>query len=267
MTWLHIFILAIIEGLTEFVPVSSTGHMIVASSFMGINEQPFTKLFEVCIQFGAILSVVVLYWKKFFDLGRPQFYVKLFAAFIPAIIMGVLFSKKIDALLESSLTVGLMLFIGGFILLFIDRLEKKRLIEQDNGISYPSAFIIGWFQSLAMIPGVSRSAAALIGGLQQKLSRKLAAEFSFFLAVPTMFAATAKQVFDFFQSGCTLSNQEWLKLGTGNLIAFIVAMMAIRSFITYLQKAFFPLVRNLPDHCRSNGSCTHLLWNYSITEN
>ncbi len=236
MTWLQTILLAIVEGITEFIPVSSTGHMIITSTLLGINEQPFTKLFEVCIQFGAILSVVVLYWKKFFDFSRWQFYLKLFVAFVPAIIMGVLFSKKIDALLESSLTVGIMLLIGGIILLFIDNFFKFPSIQDDREINYKNAFVIGWFQTLAMIPGVSRSAAALIGGLQQKLTRKLAAEFSFFLAVPTMFAATVKKLYDYHQEGFTLQGHDLLILFTGNLIAFIVAMIAIRTFITYLQK-------------------------------
>lgn len=157
MTWLQTILLAIVEGITEFIPVSSTGHMIITSTLLGINEQPFTKLFEVCIQFGAILSVVVLYWNKFFDFSRWRFYLKLFVAFVPAIIMGVLFSKKNDALLESSLTVGIMLLIGGIILLFIDNFFKFPSIQDDREINYKNAFVIGWFQTLAMIPGVSRS--------------------------------------------------------------------------------------------------------------
>ncbi len=145
MTWFQTIVLAIVEGISEFIPVSSTGHMIIASSIMGINEKAFTKLFEVCIQFGAILSVVVLYWKKFFAFSRWQFYCKLLVAFIPAVIMGVLFAKKIDALLESSLTVGIMLFLGGIILLFIDRLVKHSQIDDDKEMTYRSAFVIGWF--------------------------------------------------------------------------------------------------------------------------
>lgn len=236
MTWLQTILLAIVEGITEFIPVSSTGHLIVTSAVMGINKQPFTKLFEVCIQFGAILSVVVLYWKKFFDFSRWQFYLKLFVAFIPAIIMGVLFSKKIDALLESTLIVGIMLLVGGIILLFIDNIFKYPSIEKDNEMTYKNAFVIGWFQTLAMIPGVSRSAAALIGGLQQKLTRKLAAEFSFFLAVPTMFAATVKKLYDYHTEGFIWNNHDLIVLLVGNLIAFLVAMIAIRTFITFLQK-------------------------------
>lgn len=236
MTWLQTILLAIVEGITEFIPVSSTGHLIITSSLLGISDQAFTKLFEVCIQLGAILSVVVLYRKKFFDFSRWRFYLKLLAAFIPAIIMGLLFAKKIDALLESSLIVGMMLLLGGIILLFIDQLFTRQVIDEDKDMNYRNAFIIGWFQTLALIPGVSRSAAALIGGLQQKLTRKLAAEFSFFLAVPTMFAATVKKLYDYYKDGFTLNHHDLILLITGNMIAFLVAMIAIRTFIKYLQK-------------------------------
>ncbi len=239
MTWLQTIILGIVEGITEFLPISSTGHMIIVSSIMGINEEAFTKLFEVCIQFGAILSVVVLYWKKFFDFSRWQFYVKLIAAFIPAAIFGALLSKKIDALLESSLTVGISMFVGGIILLFIDDLFNQPQIDDDKEISYPKAFIIGCFQVIAMIPGVSRSAATIVGGLQQKLTRRLAAEFSFFLAVPTMFAATVKKLWDYKKQGLTLHSSDMTMLIAGNIIAFIVAMFAIRTFIKYVQKHNF----------------------------
>jgi undecaprenyl-diphosphatase len=239
MTWLQTIILGIVEGITEFLPISSTGHMIIASSIMGISEDAFTKLFEICVQLGAILSVVVLYWKKFFDFSRWQFYVKLIAAFIPAAIFGALFSKKIDTLLESALTVGITFFVGGIILLFIDRLFNDAQIDDDKEISYPKAFFIGCFQVLAMIPGVSRSAATIVGGLQQKLSRKLAAEFSFFLAVPTMFAATAKKLWDFHKEGYTFQSGQMSMLIVGNIIAFVVALIAIRTFIQYVQKHSF----------------------------
>lgn len=239
MTWIQVIILGIVEGLSEFLPISSTGHMIIASSIMGINEEAFTKLFEVCIQFGAILSVVALYWKKFFDFAKWQFYMKLVAAFIPAAIFGALFSKKIDALLESSMTVGFSFLIGGIVLLFIDSVFKKGTIENDKEIGYPKAFFIGCFQVIAMIPGVSRSAATIVGGLQQKLSRKLAAEFSFFLAVPTMAAATAKKMWDFHKQGLTFHDGQLSMLMVGNVIAFIVAFIAIKTFITYVQKNSF----------------------------
>jgi len=239
MTWIQVVILGIVEGLSEFLPISSTGHMIIASSIMGINEEAFTKLFEVCIQFGAILSVVVLYWKKFFDFARLDFYLKLVAAFIPAAIMGALFSKKIDALLESSMVVGVRFFVGGVVLLFIDSVFKKGTIDTDKEIGYPKAFIIGCFQVLAMVPGVSRSASTIVGGLSQKLTRKMAAEFSFFLAVPTMAAATAKKLWDFHKEGIAFQPGQVSMLLVGNVIAFIVALIAIKSFITYVQKHSF----------------------------
>ncbi len=239
MTWLQTVILGIVEGITDFLPISSTGHMIIVSSIMGINEEAFTKLFEVCVQFGAILSVVVLYWKKFFDFRRFEFYLKLVAAFIPAAIMGAIFSKKIDTLLESSMVVGVSLLIGGIILLFIDSLFKNNSIDTDGQITYKKAFIIGCFQVLAMIPGTSRSAATIVGGLQQKLTRKLAAEFSFYLAVPTMFAATVKKLWDYHKEGFTFQPGQMNMLIVGNIIAFIVAMIAIRTFIQYVQKHTF----------------------------
>lgn len=232
-------ILGIVEGISEFLPISSTGHMIIASSIMGIHEQAFTKLFEVCIQLGAILSVVVLYRKQFFDFSRGQFYLKLVMAFIPAAIFGALFSKKIDALLESSLTVGITFFVGGIILLFIDNLFKNGTIESETKMSNSKAFVVGCFQVLAMIPGVSRSAATIVGGLQQKLTRKFAAEFSFFLAVPTMAAATAKKLWDFKKEGLHFEHGQMAMLLAGNVIAFIVALIAIKTFITYVQKHSF----------------------------
>ena len=239
MNWIQVVVLGIVEGISEFLPISSTGHMIIASSIMGINEEAFTKLFEVCIQFGAILSVVVLYWRKFLDIARWEFYLKLIAAFIPAAIFGALLSKRIDAMLESSMTVAFSFLIGGIVLLFIDNVFTRGNIDTDLKISYPKALFIGCFQVLAMIPGVSRSAATIVGGLQQKLTRKLAAEFSFFLAVPTMAAATAKKLWDFHKEGFTFQPGQMSMLIAGNVIAFIVAMIAIKTFITYVQKHTF----------------------------
>ncbi|HSY61481.1 MAG TPA: undecaprenyl-diphosphate phosphatase, partial [Cytophaga sp.] len=184
MTWIEAIALAIIEGITEFLPVSSTGHMIIASAIMGIKNDPFTKVFEVAIQFGAILSVVVLYFKRFFK--SFDFYFKLFVAFIPTAIVGLLLKKHIDALLENVWVVASTLLIGGIILLFIDKWFQKNETEGTEEVSYKTGFLIGCFQCVAMVPGVSRSAATIIGGLTQKLTRKAAAEFSFFLAVPTM---------------------------------------------------------------------------------
>jgi undecaprenyl-diphosphatase len=239
MTWIQVVILGIVEGISEFLPISSTGHMIIASSIMGINEEAFTKLFEVVIQFGAILSVVVLYWRKFFDFSRWQFYMKLAVAIIPAGICGALFSKKIDAMLESSLTVGMSFLIGGIVLLFIDSMFKKGTIDNDKDISYPKAFIVGCFQVLAMIPGVSRSASTIVGGLFQRLTRKEAAEFSFFLAVPTMAAASAKKLWDFHKEHYVFQPGQVNMLIVGNIIAFIVALIAVKTFITYVQKHSF----------------------------
>ena len=239
MTWLQTILLAIVEGITEFLPISSTGHMIIASSLMGISEESFTKLFEVSIQFGAILSVVILYWRKFFDFTKLQFYAKLMVAFIPAAIFGALLSKKIDALLESPLTVGMSFLIGGIVLLFIDKLFEYTEIEDIKEVSYGKALIIGCFQVVAMIPGVSRSAATIVGGLQQNLTRKHAAEFSFFLAVPTMAAATIKKLWDYNKEGFTFTDTQIPMLLVGNVIAFIVALFAIRTFLTYVQKHSF----------------------------
>lgn len=241
MTIVQAIILALVEGITEFLPVSSTGHLIVTSSLLGIEKQEFTKLFEVVIQLGAILSVVVLYYKKFFDFSRWQFYVKLVAAVIPALVFGALFSKKIKGLMESNLTVALALLLGGIVLLFVDRIFNRPRYNRDSDITYPRAFTIGLWQVMAMIPGVSRSAASIIGGMQQGLTRKLAAEFSFFLAVPTMFAATAKDLYDFYKDKGAISSEEIKLLAVGNVVAFVVAIVAIKFFIGFLQKHGFRL--------------------------
>ncbi|UEG53913.1 undecaprenyl-diphosphate phosphatase [Mucilaginibacter daejeonensis] len=239
MDLIQAVILAIIEGLTEFLPVSSTGHMIIASSAMGIANNDFVKLFTVAIQLGAILSVVVLYFKRFFQ--SIDFYVKLMVAFIPAVIFGLLFSKKIDQLLESALTVGITLFVGGIILLFVDKWFNKPTVTEEKGIDLITALKIGLFQCIAMIPGTSRSAATIVGGMSQKLSRTAAAEFSFFLAVPTMFAATAKKLYDFYKEGHTFTGEEIKLLALGNVIAFIVGLLAIKTFITFLERKGFVL--------------------------
>jgi undecaprenyl-diphosphatase len=235
MSTLQAVILAIIEGLTEFLPVSSTGHMIIASSMMGIASNEFVKMFTVAIQLGAILSVIVLYWKKF--LQSVQFYITLLVAFIPAAVFGKLFNDQIDALLENALVVGITLFIGGILLLFVDKWFNQT--ETNDEITYPKALKIGFFQVIAMIPGVSRSAATIIGGLQQKLSRKAAAEFSFFLAVPTMFAATAYKLLKYIMAGYSFGSTELTLLAIGNVVAFVVAMIAIKAFISYLTKYGF----------------------------
>ncbi len=238
MDTLQAIILAIIEGITEFLPVSSTGHMIIASSFFGIAQDDFTKLFTIVIQLGAILSVVALYFKRFFQ--SIDFYLKLIVAFIPAVVFGLLFSKKIDALLENPVTVAISLLLGGFILLKVDDwFTNKEETEHSQEISYLQAFKIGLFQCLAMIPGVSRSGASIIGGMSQKLSRTTAAEFSFFLAVPTMFGATLKKCYDYYKDGFVLSHDQINYLIIGNIVAFIVALLAIKSFIGFLTKNGF----------------------------
>lgn len=231
-------LLAIIEGITEFLPISSTGHMIIGSSLMGIADHPFTKMFTVAIQFGAILSVVVLYWRRFFQ--SFDFYVKLLVAFIPAVIFGLLLKDQIDALLERVDVVGYMLLIGGVFFLFMDKIFHTDSLKEEN-VTYPKAFRIGFFQVIAMLPGVSRSAATIIGGLSQKLSKKAAAEFSFFLAVPTMFAATLLSMYNFYKDGGSFGQQEVTTLVIGNVVAFMVAMIAIKSFITFLTRHGFAI--------------------------
>ena len=243
MNLIESIILAIIEGITEYLPISSTGHMIIVSSFMKIASDDFTKLFTIAIQLGAILAVVVLYWKRFFQ--SWSFYFKLFVAFLPAVVFGLLLNDIIDELLESPLTVAISLIIGGVILLKVDDWFKaNETIDEQNPsahteINYLTALKIGFFQVLAMIPGTSRSGATIFGGLAQKLNRKTAAEFSFFLAVPTMFGATAKKGYDYFKAGFELSSSQINYLLIGNIIAFIVAMIAIKSFIDYLSKKGF----------------------------
>jgi undecaprenyl-diphosphatase len=240
MDYIQAVVLAIIEGITEFLPISSTGHMIIASSFFGIAHDDFTKLFTVVIQLGAILSVVVLYFKRFFQ--TLDFYFKLLVAFIPAVVFGLLFSKKIDALLENPLTVAISLLLGGIILLKVDNwFAQKEEIQETSTISYATALKIGLFQCLAMIPGVSRSGASIIGGMSQKLSRTTAAEFSFFLAVPTMLGATVKKCYDYYKDGFVLTHDQINFLIIGNVVAFVVALLAIKSFIGYLSKHGFKM--------------------------
>ena len=238
MDFIQTIIISIVEGLTEFLPVSSTGHMIIASSFFGIAQDDFTKLFTIVIQLGTILSVVVLYFKRFFQ--SFDFYFKLLVAFIPAVVFGLLFSKKIDALLENQVTVAISLLIGGIILLKVDDwFSKSTETTSNEEISYLTAFKIGMFQCLAMIPGVSRSGASIVGGMSQKLSRTTAAEFSFFLAVPTMLGATVKKCYDYYKAGFELSHDQINLLIIGNIVAFIVALLAIKTFIGFLTKNGF----------------------------
>lgn len=237
MSYFDAIILAIVEGLTEFLPVSSTGHMIITSSLLGIESDPFTKTFTVAIQLGAIVSVLLLYWKRFFQ--SFNFYFKLLVAFIPAMVFGLLFSNQIDALLENVIVVAISLIAGGILFLFLDKFFNQDL--KIETVTYRSAFIIGMFQVVAMIPGVSRSAATIIGGLSQKLNKKTAAEFSFFLAVPTMLAATGYKLLKFYLDGNTFGQEQISTLIIGNAVAFIVAVLAIKSFISYLTKHGFKI--------------------------
>jgi undecaprenyl-diphosphatase len=265
MSIIEAIIIAIVEGLTEFLPISSTGHMVITSSMLGIHDDDFTKIFEVAIQLGAILAVVVLYWKKFFQFNRFNFYLKLIAGVIPALLLGLLFGDAIEKMLESPATVALSLLLGGIVLLYVDKwfpqpsystpdlmateVTRAELIEADEKLSFKKSFLIGIWQVLAMIPGVSRSAASIIGGMQQKLSRNFAAEFSFFLAVPTMFAASAYSLFlkkwgpdPTARRGyeIILDNPENIQAFiVGNVVAFIVALLAIRFFISFLKKYGF----------------------------
>lgn len=238
MDFLEAIIIAVVEGLTEFLPVSSTGHMILATEFLHVPSTDFTKAFLINIQFGAILSVVVLYYKRFFQ--SFEFYYKLFVAFIPAAIIGFLLSDYIDSMLENVTVVATALLIGGIIFLFTDKyFERKnpKVKEETNSeINYIQAFFIGMFQCVAMIPGVSRSAATIIGGLFQGMNKKSAAEFSFFLAVPTMFAASAYKLL---KEHDAINSDNISTLLLGNVVAFIVGMFAIKFFISFLTKHGF----------------------------
>lgn len=237
MSYLQALIIAIVEGLTEFLPISSTGHMMITTAVLGIKITPFVKLFTVAIQLGAILSVLVLYFKRFFK--SINFYLKLVVAFIPSAIMGLILGDWIDAQLENVFGVAVALFIGGILLLFVDKWFKQETINHEDKISFFTAFKIGAFQCLALFPGVSRSASTIIGGMSQGLTRQSAAEFSFFLAVPTMLAATAKKLLDFYSDGLTISSEEIRLLIFGNLVAFVVAVLAIKFFIGILNKYGF----------------------------
>ena len=254
MDWLQTVIIAVVEGLTEFLPVSSTGHMIIAQSLLGVESTEFVKAFTFIIQFGAILSVVVLYWKRFFQLNHTpapaganawkrflhtfDFYWKLFVAFIPAAVLGLLFSDAIDAMLESVMVVAVMLVIGGIFMLFCDKIFNKG--SETTPFTEKRAFMVGLFQCISMIPGVSRSMATIVGGMSQGMTRKAAAEFSFFLAVPTMFGATVYKMYKLLKEGGTeLIMDNMSTLIIGNVVAFVVAMLAIKFFISYVTKYGF----------------------------
>ncbi len=247
MNFFQALILAIIEGLTEYLPISSTGHMIFASSYFNIQNDDFVKLFQVSIQFGAILAVVVLYWKKFFDFSKFNFYIKLICAVIPALVLGKLFDDKIEAVLGNPIPIAIVLILGGVILLFVDSRFQTPTVLQEEDITVKKAVAIGFWQCLAMMPGTSRSAASIIGGMQQGLTRHAAAEFSFFLAVPTMMAVTLYSVFlKTYETSqlkgyeLLLQSEENIKLFLiGNVVAFIVAIIAIKFFIGIIKQYGF----------------------------
>lgn len=250
MNTLQALIIAIIEGLTEYLPISSTAHMGFTAALMGMEESEYLKMFQVSIQFGAILAVVVLYWKKFFNFSNFNFYIKLICSVIPALILGKLFDDKIEAVLGNQIAISSVLVLGGVVLLLVDKWFKNPKILDEKDISIKKAVIIGFWQCLAMMPGTSRSAASIIGGMTQGLNRKAAAEFSFFLAVPTMLAVTVYSIFvktwgentDQSQKGyemimATSENMQIFVLG--NVIAFFVALIAVKTFINVLTKYGF----------------------------
>ena len=243
MSTIQAIIIAIIEGLTEFLPISSTAHMKFANPLLGVQPTAFTDLFEIVIQLAAILSVVVLYSQRFFDFKKTRFYFKLVVALIPAVIAGVLLKKHIDAMLGNIVFIAIVMIAGGIVLLFIDRLFTKPRIHTQEEVTYKNAFVIGCYQVLSILfPGLSRSAATIIGGLAQKLDRRTAAEFSFFLAVPTMLAASVKSLWDAHKTNPEVFVKDNMSLlAVGSLVAFLVSLMAIRFFITYLQRHGFKL--------------------------
>jgi undecaprenyl-diphosphatase len=247
MNFIQALLLAVVEGLTEYLPISSTGHMIFVSSYFDIQNDDFVKLFQVSIQFGAILAVVVLYWKKFFDFSKFNFYLKLASAVIPALVLGKLFDDKIEAVLGDPIPIAVVLILGGIVLLFIDSRFQTPTVDQEEDITVKKAVTIGFWQCLAMMPGTSRSAASIIGGMQQGLTRHAAAEFSFFLAVPTMLAVTLYSVFlKTYETSqlkgyeLLMQSEENIKLFLiGNLVAFIVAIIAIKFFIGIIKQYGF----------------------------
>lgn len=248
MTLIQTIIIAIVEGLTEFLPVSSTGHMIITQNLLGVQQgDPFVHAFTFIIQFGAILSVVCLYWKHFFQMrnyeefvDKMKFYGLLIVGVLPAVVIGLAAKKSglLDWLLDSVVVVAAMLVIGGVFMLFCDRIFNKG--SENNQVDWKRAFLIGCWQCLSVIPGTSRSMATIVGGMQQKLTRKRAAEFSFFLAVPTMAGATLLDLIDMFKEGTTwATSNNIMLLIVGCVIAFVVAMLAMKWFVSFLTKYGF----------------------------
>jgi undecaprenyl-diphosphatase len=216
--------------------------MVLTSALMHIEEDKFTKLFEIAIQLGAILAVVALYWRKFFDFSKWQFYLKLLVAVIPALIFGKLFDDMIDEHLGNPVFIAIIIILGGILLLFVDKWFQYGEISDESQISNPKAITIGAYQCLAVLfPGLSRSAATILGGMQQGLTRQLAAEFSFFLAVPTMAAATGYKLLKYIKEEGMLNGEQVTTLAIGNIVAFVVAILAIRFFINYLTKYGFKI--------------------------
>jgi undecaprenyl-diphosphatase len=243
MNTIQSIIIGIVEGITEFLPVSSTAHMRITENLLGIaNKDEFTKVFTVAIQLGAILSVVVLYWKKFFQFKNLNFYIKLLLAVVPALIFGKLFNEKIDDVLEKPLFIAIIMIAGGVVFVFIENLFKEHTINKEEDINFITSIKIGLFQCLAILfPGLSRSAATILGGMSLKLTRAAAAEFSFFLAVPTMLAATVYKLYKYKSEVGSFSSNELKQLAVGNLVAFVVALIAIKFFINFLQKHGFKI--------------------------
>ena len=244
MNTIQTIIIAIIEGITEFLPISSTAHMKFANPFLGITDSPFVDLYEIVIQFAAILSVVVIYRKEFFNFKDYHFYLKLLLAVLPALLFGALLKKYIDAVLDNLWVIATVMVLGGIALIFIDRHFKKQVAPVDHEpIQFKQAFWVGCFQVLAIVfPGLSRSAATIIGGLSQKLSKKAAAEFSFFLAVPTMLAASAKSTLDVYQDHPEVFiTDNLMNLLIGGLVAFFVALVSVKFFIQFVQKRGFSI--------------------------
>ena len=241
MSIIQAIIIAIVEGITEFLPISSTAHMKFTNPLIGVSPSPFTDMFEVVIQLAAILSVVVIYWKKFIDFKHFSFYIKLIVAVIPALIFGALLKKYIDHALGNLLFISIVMIVGGIILLFVDRWFTTNNIDEERKISYPKAFVVGCFQVLSIVfPGLSRSAATIVGGMSQHMTRRLAAEFSFFLAVPTMFAASAKSFWDVYKDHPeVLVKNNYTLLAIGAVVSFVVAIFAVRFFIEYLKRHDF----------------------------
>jgi undecaprenyl-diphosphatase len=242
MTWMQSVIIAIVEGVTEFLPISSTAHIKFTKAIMQMDpNEPFSNMFDIVIQFAAILAVIVLYFKRFVNFKDISFYIKLVIAVFPALLFGALLKKHIEHILGDIAIIAWVTLTGGVILLFVDTWFKKPVVHREEDITYQQALKVGLFQVLSILfPGLSRSASTIIGGLATRLDRKVAAEFSFFLAVPTMAAATVKELYDTYNHSREVfhsSNTNMLLVGC--LISFIVSVIAVKSFITYVQRHSF----------------------------